>query len=125
MSYYSLKVEAAAGLWYKHQGGHQWLDCHISFRKRKKSRVMGNPNVITRQDIAAGVDLEGHKHILVFIQTITENERSISQFLTLARFVRGPAGEARRVVNMVRGGEVCPGGILSCPFWRKSTCSLV
>ncbi len=31
--------------------------------------------------IAAGVDLEGHKHILGFVQTSTENKRSISQFL--------------------------------------------
>ena len=125
MSYYSLNVEAAAGLWYKHQGGHQWPECHISFRKRKKSRVMGNPNVITRQDLAAGVDLKGHKHILGFVQTSTENKRSISQFLKLESFVRGPAGEVRLVVNMVRVGEVCPGEILSCPFWRKNTCFLV
>ncbi len=31
--------------------------------------------------IAAGVDLEGHKHLLGFVQTSTENKRSISQFL--------------------------------------------
>ncbi len=31
--------------------------------------------------IAVGVDLEGHKHILGFVQTSTENKRSISQFL--------------------------------------------
>jgi transposase-like protein len=31
--------------------------------------------------IAAGVDLEGYKHILGFVQTSTENKRSISQFL--------------------------------------------
>lgn len=31
--------------------------------------------------IAAGVDLQGHKHILGFVQTGTENKRSISQFL--------------------------------------------
>jgi len=31
--------------------------------------------------IAAGVDLDGHKHILGFVQTNTENKRSISQFL--------------------------------------------
>jgi len=31
--------------------------------------------------IAVGVDLEGHKHILGFVQTNTENKRSISQFL--------------------------------------------
>ena len=31
--------------------------------------------------IAAGVDLEGHKHLLGFVQTHTENKRSISQFL--------------------------------------------
>ncbi len=31
--------------------------------------------------IVAGVDLEGHKHLLGFVQTSTENKRSISQFL--------------------------------------------
>ena len=31
--------------------------------------------------IAVGVNLEGHKHILGFVQTDTENKRSISQFL--------------------------------------------
>lgn len=31
--------------------------------------------------IAVGVDLEGHKHILGFVQTNTENKRSISLFL--------------------------------------------
>jgi transposase-like protein len=31
--------------------------------------------------IAAGVDLEGHKHLLGFVQTHTENKRSICQFL--------------------------------------------
>ena len=31
--------------------------------------------------IAAGVDLTGYKHILGFVQTTTENKRSISQFL--------------------------------------------
>ena len=31
--------------------------------------------------VAAGVDLEGHKHILGFVQTNTENKRSISRFL--------------------------------------------
>lgn len=31
--------------------------------------------------IAVGVDLGGHKHILGFVQTSTENKRSISQFL--------------------------------------------
>lgn len=31
--------------------------------------------------IAAGVDLEGNKHLLGFVQTSTENKRSISQFL--------------------------------------------
>jgi transposase-like protein len=31
--------------------------------------------------VAAGVDLEGHKHILGFVQTNTENKRSISGFL--------------------------------------------
>ena len=31
--------------------------------------------------IAAGVDLEGHKHLLGFVQTSTENKRSICQFL--------------------------------------------
>ncbi len=31
--------------------------------------------------IATGVDLEGHKHLLGFVQTHTENKRSISQFL--------------------------------------------
>jgi transposase-like protein len=31
--------------------------------------------------IAVGVDLEGHKHVLGFVQTSTENKRTISQFL--------------------------------------------
>jgi len=31
--------------------------------------------------IAVGVDLEGHKHILGFVQTATENERTLTQFL--------------------------------------------
>jgi transposase-like protein len=31
--------------------------------------------------IAVGVDLDGHKHVLGFVQTSTENKRSISQFL--------------------------------------------
>ena len=31
--------------------------------------------------IAVGVDLEGHKHVLGFVQTGTENKRAISQFL--------------------------------------------
>ena len=31
--------------------------------------------------IAVGVDLEGYKHILGFVQTSTENERAVSQFL--------------------------------------------
>jgi len=31
--------------------------------------------------IAVGVDLEGHKHVLGFVQTNTENKRTISQFL--------------------------------------------
>ena len=31
--------------------------------------------------IAVGVDLKGHKHLLGFVQTSTENKRSISQFL--------------------------------------------
>ena len=33
--------------------------------------------------VAAGVDLEGYKHILGFVQTNTENKRSISRFLKL------------------------------------------
>ena len=31
--------------------------------------------------IAVGVDLEGCKHILGFVQTATENERTLTQFL--------------------------------------------
>ncbi|MBU1676816.1 IS256 family transposase [bacterium] len=44
--------------------------------------------------IAVGVDLDGYKHILGFVQTETENERAITQFLKslLARGLDASAG---------------------------------
>lgn len=53
--------------------------------------------------IAVGVDLEGRKHILGFVQTATENERALTQFLQslLARGLDISAG----VVGVIDGAK--------------------